>query len=120
MRVRRTLAALCATVPLALAASACSDSSSGLVTGTSATGRFIQNVGDPTQGRCHAFAARGVDSVTNNTGVDIRLHKGPNCTDPKGLPSSYLPTTFSTKTAGTAGLWRSFSTVGRPPPVPPN
>jgi hypothetical protein len=121
MRVRRrTLAALCTTVPLVLAATACSDSSAGLVTGTSVGGRFTQNVSDPTHGRCHAFAARGVNAVTNTTGVDIRLHKGPGCTDPKGLASVYLPTTFSANTAGTVGLWRSFSTVGWPPPVRAN
>ena len=120
MRVRRTLAALCTTVPLVLAATSCSDSSGGLITGTSTGGRFIQNIADPAQGKCHAFAARGVDAVTNNTGIDIRLHKGPNCTDPKGFPSFYLATTFSSNTAGTVGLWRSFSTVGWPPPIPPD
>jgi hypothetical protein len=121
MRVRRPLAALCTLVPLVLAATACSDSSAGLVTGTNGT-TFSQTISDPAQGsgKCHAFAARGVDSVTNTTAIDIVLHKGPHCTDPKGRPSFYLPTTNSANTADTVGLWRSFSTVGWPPPVPPN
>jgi len=122
MRVRRrTLTALCTTIPLALAATACSDSSGGQVTGTRGA-VFSETINNPTQGNgtCHRFAPLGVDHVTNNTGVDLWLHKGPNCGDPVGRPSTYLPTTFSANTADTRGLWRSFSTVGWPPPVRPN
>ncbi|BBA98669.1 hypothetical protein RVR_4947 [Actinacidiphila reveromycinica] len=122
MRVRhRTLAALLTTVPLAFAMTACSDSSAGQVTGTRGLG-FSQTIANPTQGdgACHRFAPRGVDHVTNNTGVDIWLHKGLDCKDPAGRPSTYLPTTFSAGVAETPGLWHSFSTVGWPPPVPPN
>ncbi|WP_329367054.1 hypothetical protein OG896_19270 [Streptomyces sp. NBC_00669] len=122
MRVRRrTLAALCTTIPLALAASACSDSSAGQVTGTRGL-TFSQTISNPTQGEgtCHRFAPLGVDHVTNNTGVDIWLHKGLNCTDPVGRPSTYLSTTLSAGVAETPGLWHSFSTVGWPPPVPAN
>jgi hypothetical protein len=121
MRVRRSLVALSAAAPLALAASGCSDSSAGQVVGT--RGAFVRSVvQNPTQGsgHCHSFGPRPVDSVVNNTGVDIWLHKGANCHDPEGLPSFYLPSTQSAKTVGTVGLWRSFSTVGWPPPVPPN
>jgi hypothetical protein len=122
MRVRRrTLAALCTTVPLAFAVTACSDSSAGLVTGTRGAA-FSQTISDPTQGEgtCHRFAPLGVDHVTNNTGADIWLHKGLDCKDPSGRPSTYLPTTSSADSAQTPGLWHSFSTVGWPPPVRPN
>jgi len=120
MRVRRTPAAVWAVLPLLLVATACSDSSGGLVTGSNGLS-FRQSIADPTQGRndCHSFA-RGVNRVTNNTGVDIWLHKGPGCTDPAGRPSFYLPEGFSGKSDGTPGLWRGFTTVGWPPPVPVN
>jgi hypothetical protein len=118
MRVRRTLAALCATVPLTLVATACSDSSAGTVSGTH-NGR-TQNVANPAQDKCHPFAAPGVDSVTNKTGIDIRLHQDSSCTDPTGTPSYYLPTTFSATTGTGQPLWRSFTTVGWPPPVSPD
>lgn len=118
MRVRRTLAVLCTTVPLALAATACSDSSAGGVTGS--RNGVTQNIVNPSHGTCHTFADPGVDSVTNRTGVDILLHESPSCTDPDGNPSVYLATTFSATTATGRSPWRSFTTVGWPPPVPPN
>jgi hypothetical protein len=117
MRVRRTLAALCTIVPLVWAATGCSDSSGGQVIGTRGL-TFKQSVDDPVHGECHAFAPLGVDAVSNHTGIDIVLHKGPRCTDPAGRPSSYLASTFSTTAVARLGLWRSFSTVGWPPPVP--
>jgi hypothetical protein len=119
MRVRRTLAALCAIVPLAVAAAGCSDSSGGQVIGTRGL-TFKEIIRNPVHGECHAFDARGVDAVSNHTGIDIVLHKGANCADPAGRPSSYLATTFSATTVLKLGLWRSFSTVGWPPPVPAN
>lgn len=117
MRVRRTLAALCAIAPLVWAATGCSDSSGGQVIGTRGL-TFRQSVQDPVHDKCHSFAPRGVDRVSNNTGIDIVLHKGPHCTDPPGRPSSYLATSLSATTVLELGLWRSFSTVGWPPPVP--
>ncbi len=120
MRVRRTPAAVCAVLPLLLAATACSDSSGGLVTGNRGLS-FEQSIANPVQGKgeCHEFAS-GVSHVVNNTDVDIWLHKGPNCTDPQGAPSLYLPEGLSAKTDGTPGLWQGFTTVGWPPPVPVN
>ncbi|WP_329134075.1 hypothetical protein OG552_17840 [Streptomyces sp. NBC_01476] len=120
MRLRRPLVALCTIAPLALAAAGCSDSSGGLVTGTDAAGRVSQSVSDPLQGKCSRFAARGVTSVTNNTGVDIVLHRTRDCTDLANQPGTYLGTTLSIVATSGQGPWRSFTTVGWPPPVPPN
>jgi len=57
MRVRRTLAALCAIAPLVWAASGCSDSSGGQVIGTRGL-TFRQSVQDPVHDKCHAFAPK--------------------------------------------------------------
>ncbi|WP_157856256.1 hypothetical protein [Actinacidiphila yeochonensis] len=121
MRVRRTFAVLSTVVPLVLAAAACSDSSAGQVIGTRGVA-FVQRIDNPNQaaGACHRFKGVGVDRVANNTAVDIWLHKGPNCNDPNGQPSVYLATTLTANTKDTRGLWRSFTTQGWPPPVPPN
>lgn len=119
MRVSRTLAALCTIVPLVWAATGCSDSSGGQIVGSRGL-TFRQTFEGPIHGKCHAFAPQGVDRVSNNTGIDIVLHKGPNCTDPTGRPSSYLATSFSESAVVKLGLWRSFSTVGWGPPVPAN
>ncbi|MFG1805356.1 hypothetical protein [Streptomyces sp. NPDC049040] len=119
MRVRRTLAALCTIVPLAWAATGCSDTSAGRITATRGL-VFAQTISNPIHGHCHDFAPLGVDAVSNNLGIDIVLHKGPNCTDPVGRPSAYLGTTFSATAVAKLGLWRSFSTVGWPPPAAPN
>jgi hypothetical protein len=119
MRVRRPLAALCAIAPLVLTATACSDSSGGLIQGSDGSGH-TQSIADPVQGQCHRFAARGLNSVTNNTGVDIVLHKNTDCTDPKNLPGTYLGTTLSATADSLQAPWRSFTTVGWPPPVRPN
>jgi hypothetical protein len=121
MRVRRRpLAALCTIAPLVLVASACSDSNAGPVVGTRGE-VFTRSITNPPQGsgNCTTFGTGGVDHVTNHTTVDIRLYRGTHCTNPLGRPSDYLATTFSLNSGGT-GLWRSFSTVGWPPPVPPN
>ena len=117
MRVRRTLAALCAVVPLAWAAAGCSDTSAGQVIGTRGV-TFRQTISNPVHDKCHSFAPSGVDQVTNDTGVDIVLHKGPDCSDPAGRPSFYLVATYSTTAVARLGLYRSFTTVGWPPPVP--
>jgi hypothetical protein len=121
MRVRRTFAVLSTVVPLVLTAAACSDSSAGQVVGTRGS-TFTQSIDNPNQaaGACRTFTSPGVDRVTNNTGVDIWLHKGPNCTDPAGRAKLYLPATLTASTTDTPGLWQSFSTEGWPPPVPPN
>lgn len=119
MRIRRPLAAVCAIVPIALAASACSDSSAGPVIGTRGL-RTVRQINDPTPGRCHRFGLIGVDRVVNHTGVDIRLHKSLDCSDPPGRPSFYLAATYSASAVVSQGLWRSFTTVGWPPPVPAN
>ena len=119
MRVRRRpLAALCTIAPLVLVATACSDSSAGPIVGTRGAA-FSQTIRNPAQGsgNCHRFSTGGVDNVTNHTLVDIRLYRGTHCSNPLGRPSDYLPTTYSLNAAGT-GLWRSFSTVGWPPPAP--
>ncbi|WP_329177008.1 hypothetical protein [Streptomyces sp. NBC_01477] len=118
MRVRRTLAALCSIVPLVWAATGCSDTSGGRITATRGAD-FTQSIVNPVQGKCQELAPLGVDEVMNGTGIDIVLHKGPHCTDPAGRPSSYLASTFSANAVVALGLWRSFSTVGWPPPVPP-
>ncbi|SHL66519.1 hypothetical protein [Actinacidiphila paucisporea] len=119
MRVRRTLAALCTIVPLVWAATGCSDTSAGRITATRGL-TFAQTISNPIHGRCHAFAPRGVDRVTNQLGSDIVLHKGPRCTDPVGRPSSYLSSTFSASAVVSLGRWRSFSMVGWSSPVSPN
>src|SRR5882757_8503259 len=119
MRVRRTLAALCATAPLALAATACSDTSGGSVTGSN-HGAAVSSIANPVHGKCHPFAGPGVDAVTNTTGVDIRLHQSPDCTDPANTPSFYLPTTLSATSTIGQPPWRSFTVVGWPPPVSVN
>ncbi|WUH92235.1 hypothetical protein OG900_20385 [Streptomyces sp. NBC_00433] len=119
MRVRRTLAALCTIVPLVWAATGCSDTSAGRITATRGLA-FAQTISNPIHGKCHSFAPRGVDRVSNNLGIDIVLHKGTGCTDPVGRPSSYLVSTYSASAVVSLGLWRSFSTVGWPSPVSPN
>jgi hypothetical protein len=116
MRVRRTLAALCVTAPLALAATACSDTSGGSVTGSN-HGVLTDRIANPVHGKCHTFAGPGVDAVTNTTGVDIRLHQSPDCTDPGTTPSFYLATTLSATSTIGQPPWRSFTIVGWPPPV---
>lgn len=117
MRVRRSLAALCATVPLAWAAAGCSSNATGSISASRGTG-VHQAFQNPLPGKCHHFVARGVDAVTNNTGMDIRLHVGTDCLDPKGTTAFYLGSTLSTTAVPGQVLWRSFSTVGLNPPVP--
>lgn len=119
MRVRHTLAVLCAIVPLVWAATGCSDSSGGQITATRGL-TFAQSISNPAHGKCQAFAPLGVDRVSNHTGIDIVLHKGFRCTDPAGRPSSYLASTYSASAVISLGVWHSFSTVGWPPPVNPN
>jgi hypothetical protein len=121
MRLSRPLAALCAIAPLVLTASACSDSSGGLIRGTNGP-HFSQTIANPVQieGACHRFAPRGLSNVTNTTGIDIVLHKGFNCDDPGNQASSYLGTTLSIGTLPGQGPWHSFGTVGQAPPVPVN
>lgn len=118
MRVRRPLAVLCAIAPLAVAASACSDTSAGNITGT--RGRTIVRITNPLHDTCHRFGPIGVDRVVNNTGVDVELHKALDCSDPAGRPAFYLAATTSASAVVSQGLWKSFTTVGWPPPVPPN
>jgi hypothetical protein len=117
MRVRRSLAALCAVVPLAAAAAGCSDSSGGTISASNGT-KSSQQIINPEQGKCHVFKADGMNAVANETGVDIRLHVSPDCHDPKGQPSFYLPATLSATSVPGQPLWRSFTTVGWLPPVP--
>lgn len=119
MRVRRTLAALCALVPLVPAATGCSDSSGGQITATRGL-HFVQTISNLTRRGCHLFAPLGVDRVSNGLGIDIVLHRGRDCTDPPGRPSSYLASTHSASAVVSLGLWHSFHTVGWPPPVPPD
>jgi hypothetical protein len=119
MRVRRPLAVLCAFVPLALGAAACSDSSGGTVQGLRGV-VLVRQINSPVQNNCQRFGRVGVNRVYNNTGVDILLHKNLNCTDPPGQTSFYLGSTLSATTAVNQGLWKSFAPVGWPPPVPVN
>ncbi|SEN42258.1 hypothetical protein [Actinacidiphila rubida] len=119
MRVRRPLAVLCAIAALALGTAACSDSSGGLITGSRGL-TVVRQINSPVQNDCQGFGPVGVDRVVNNTGVDIRLHKNLDCTDPPGQTSFYLGTSLSANTAGTPGLWKSFAPVGWPPPVSVN
>jgi hypothetical protein len=79
----------------------------------------ITQINDPVPGKCHVFAAQGVRRVSNQTGVDIVLHGASDCTDPKGQPGVYVATLTSARAVVSQGLWHSFSTVGRPPPVSP-
>lgn len=119
MRVRRPLAVLCALVPLAVGAAACSDSSGGTITGTRGL-TVVRQISSPVQNNCQRFGLVGVDRVVNDTGVDIRLHKSLDCTDPPGQPSFYLGSSLSANTPAKLGLWRSFAPVGWPPPVSVN
>jgi hypothetical protein len=120
MRLRRPLVALCTLAPLVLTAAACSDSSGGLVQGSNGPGLTTQAIADPVQGKCSHFVARGVTAVTNNTGVDIVLHASRDCSDPVNEPSTYLATRLSATVTPGKAAWRSFTTVGWPPPVRPN
>ncbi|WNI16576.1 hypothetical protein [Actinacidiphila sp. ITFR-21] len=120
MRLSRPLAALCAIAPLLLTTTACSDSSAGLVTGINDDAAVSQSIADPVQGKCSRFASRGVTSVINNTGVDIVLHRSRDCSDPAHQHGTYLGTMLSIVATSGQGPWRSFTTVGWPPPVPPN
>ncbi|MFI1091785.1 hypothetical protein [Streptomyces sp. NPDC020917] len=119
MRVRRPLAVLCAIVPLALGAAACSDSSGGTVQGFRGV-VLVRQINSPIQNNCQNFGPVGVSQVHNNTGVDIVLHKNLDCTDPPGQTSFYLATTLSATSAANLGLWKSFAPVGWPPPVSVN
>ena len=119
MRVRRPLAVLCVIAPLAIGAAACSDSSGGTVRGFRGP-TLVRQFSNPVQNDCQPFGPLGVSRVQNDTGVDIWLHKGVNCTDPPGRSSFYLSSTESATVVLTQGLWKSFSTVGWPPPVSVN
>jgi hypothetical protein len=119
MRVRRSVAVLCAVVPLAAAAAACSDSTGGTITAVNLTLK-THEVHNPVPGECHRFDAGGVNRVRNQTGSDIRLHTGTDCDDPRGTSSFYLASTLSASSVPGKPLWRSFSTVGWLPPVPAN
>jgi hypothetical protein len=119
MRVRRPLAVLCAIVPLAIGAAACSDSSGGTVTGSRGL-TIVRQVSSPVQNDCQPFGPIGVSRVQNDTGVDIWLHKNLDCTDPPGRPAFYLSSTSSATVVIRQGLWKSFTPVGWPPPVPVN
>jgi hypothetical protein len=117
MRVRRSLAAVCAIVALTVAAAGCSDPSGGTITARNGL-RLAEAIENPAPGTCHRFVPLGVNAVDNHTGVDIRLHIGTDCTDPKGLGDFYLPSTLSATSVPGQPLWHSFSSVGRLPPVP--
>lgn len=113
MRAHRSLRALFLLVPLTCL-SGCFDSSGGIVKATNGH-TFVQRIESPTQGRCHNFTGP-VTAVQNLTGVDIRLHQGRDCVDPKGTRSFYLVESMSAGTTPALGLWSSFSTVGQVPP----
>lgn len=118
MRVRRSLTVLCAVVPLAWAAAGCSDNPGGTV---SASGiKSSQEILDPAPGACHRFMAGGVNSVDNQTGMDLHLHVGADCSDPAGHPAFYLPATLATTTVPGRAFWHSFTTVNAEAPVPAN
>ncbi|MBY8879165.1 hypothetical protein [Actinacidiphila acidipaludis] len=119
MQVRRPLAVLCVIAPLAIGTAACSDSSGGTVTGTRGL-TVVRQISNPVQNNCEHFGPIGVTRVQNNTGVDIILHKNPDCTDPPGQTSFYLPATESANVVIRQGLWKSFAPTGFPPPVPVN
>jgi hypothetical protein len=119
MRVRRSLTALCAVVPLVWAAGGCSSNPGGTVEGSRGL-RVVQQILNPQPGECHDFVPVGVDQVRNETDMDIRLHVGRDCNDPAGRPAFYLATTLSTTSVPGQLPWRSFSTVGWLSPVPAN
>lgn len=118
MQVRRSLAALCAVVPLACAAAGCSDNPGGTVSASGNKNR--QEIVNPEPGRCHRFLPGGVNSVNNRTGMDLHLHVGPDCTDPAGHPAFYLPATLAATSVPGRAFWRSFTTVNSDAPVPAN
>jgi len=108
MRVRRTLAALCATARW--------PSRDGLLRHlgrlvTGPTTAAVQSIANPVHDKCHPSPAR-VDAVTNTTGVDIRSTV-PDCTDPGN--TRLLPPTPSPPRPLSANPLAQLTVVGWPP-----
>lgn len=114
VRARRLAVAVCAVCLADGLVAGCYDSSQGQVIGLRGT-RVVQQFPSPEQGVCHNFVV-GADTVSNLTGVDLVLHQGRDCTDPAGAQSFYLVEQTTTLTPPKVGVWRSFATVGWPPP----
>ncbi len=118
MHVRRSLAAVCAVVPLACAAAGCSSNPVGTIAASNGA-KAGERILNPVPGRCHTFSADGMNAVANRTAMDIWLHLGRDCSDPKGHPAIYLPTTFSATTVpgqarrGRLGRWRRIEGLAR-------
>ncbi|MFF3165286.1 MULTISPECIES: hypothetical protein [unclassified Streptomyces] len=107
MRVSRPLAALACVALSGVGLAACQDQTVGTITGHDG-GRTVQAFTNPSNEGCHRFKA-DVTRVDNFTQNSILLYTTPDCTAPKGRPSTYLNMQGSDEVIKTAGPWRSFS-----------
>lgn len=109
MAARRSLTALTGVVVLGLVVTACEDNALGTI--ELRTGReTVEMLTDPSVEGCHRFR-EGVVHVNNRTLNDIILYTTPDCTEPRGGESVYLPTETSDDVVRSTGLWRSFTVV---------
>ncbi|MFI9613518.1 hypothetical protein ACIHCM_17940 [Streptomyces sp. NPDC052023] len=109
MAARRSLTALTGVVMLGLVVTACEDHALGTIE-LRTERESVEVLSDPSVKGCHRFR-EGVVHVNNQTLNDIILYTTPDCTEPKGAESVYLPTETSDEAVRSTGLWRSFTVV---------
>ncbi|MEU9129508.1 hypothetical protein AB0D08_15610 [Kitasatospora sp. NPDC048540] len=107
MAVPRSLTALVGAATLSIALAGCADPPVGTI--TASDGTTVVKLSGPFNSNCQGFAGQGVTSVINRTLVDIVLHHGPDCTDPKDAATFYLAT--DTSIEDSSDRWLSFSVV---------
>ncbi|MFJ4468126.1 hypothetical protein ACIP2X_11710 [Streptomyces sp. NPDC089424] len=109
MAARRSLTALTGVVALGLVVTACEDHALGTIE-VRTERETVEILSDPPVEGCNRFR-EGVVHVNNQTLNDIILYTTPDCTEPRGGQSVYLPTETSDEAVRATGLWRSFTVV---------
>lgn len=109
MPVPRSLAALTGIAVLGLALTACDEQALGTIDARNGV-RPVETISNPRTDGCHRFR-EGVTAVHNYTQNDIILYRTPDCTEPPGGQSLYLPTQTSDQAVRRTGPWQSFTIV---------
>ncbi|WP_369379871.1 hypothetical protein [Streptomyces sp. cg36] len=107
---RRRLAVAAGAALLVLGTGACS------ALGRSAVGTFsystaaerIVKISSPSVKGCHRTAPAGATAVLNNTLVDVRMYRTPDCS---GKDPKYIPSRLSDNIAPNTLPWRSYTFV---------
>ncbi|MFI8964680.1 hypothetical protein ACIGO8_21495 [Streptomyces sp. NPDC053493] len=110
MSLHRRLATATGAALLAFAVAGCSGlGRSAVGTLSYETGReLVVTVTSPSVKGCHRLAPSGATRVENNTLVDIRLYRTPNC---GGKQHIYLPSKTGNEIVPGTLPWRSYNVI---------